>query len=292
MENTERTNLHGCCRFSRIDAMATSLGKHKAYTLVVDIMVDGACSIGASTHTSHEIVGIVTSHFLAKLPLEFFGDNRLQAGHHIGIRMRTDCGANDVERVGRMAAPVANSLVGGILERTVATLDGINLSTEHLHSLHVDMLTLNIESTHIDTTWHIHQRTDSSSSHSMLTCTCLGHNACLAHALGYQDLPDGIVDLVGTGMVEVLALQIELAAISLAHTFGKIKWRRTTHIVAQQLTILILEFLALNDRKIGVLEILHGLIEDFRDISPAKAAIKARSINLERFHFPEDCLCD
>ena len=66
----------------------------------------------------------------------------------------------------------------------------------------------------------------------MLTGTCLGHDACLAHTLGYQDLPDGIVDLVGTGMVEVLALQIELAAISLAHTFGKIKWRRTTHIVA------------------------------------------------------------
>ena len=292
MENTERTNLHRSCRFSRIDAMATSLGKHNAYTLVVDVMVDGACCIGASTHTSHKIIGIVTSHFLTKLPLEFFGDDRLQAGHHIGIRMRTDCGANDVERVGRMAAPVANSLVGGILERTVATLDGINFGTKHLHSLYVDMLTLNIESTHIDTTWHIHQRTDRGSSHTMLTCTCLGHNACLAHALGYQDLPDGIVDLVGTGMVEVLALQIELAAISLAHTLGKIKWRRTTHIVAQQLPILILEFLALNDGKIGVLEILNSLIEDFRDISPAKAAIKARSINLERFHFPEDCLCD
>ena len=54
----------------------------------------------------------------------------------------------------------------------------------------------------------------------------------------------------------------------------------------------ILKFLAFNDWEISILEILHGLIEDFRDISPAKAAIKARSINLERFHFPEDCLCD
>ena len=109
----------------------------------------------------------------------------------------------------------------------------------------------------------------------MLACTCLGHDARLAHTLGYQDLPNGIVDLVGTSMIEVLALQIELAAIPLAHTLGEIKWRRTAHIVAQQLTILILEFLALNNGKIGVLEILHGLIEDFRDVSPTKAAIKA-----------------
>ena len=156
MEDTECANLHGCCRLTRIDAVATSLGKHKAYALVVDVMVDGACSIRSTTHTSHEIVGIVTSHFLAKLPLEFFGDDGLQASHHIGIWMWANRGADDVERIGRMAAPVTNCLVGGILERLVATLDGKNLSPKHLHTLHVDMLALHIESTHIDTAWHIH----------------------------------------------------------------------------------------------------------------------------------------
>ena len=174
-----------------------------------------------------------------------------------------------------MTAPVTYGLVSGILECLVATLNGINLGTKHLHTFHVDMLALHIEGSHIDTAWHIHQRTHRSSSHTMLTSTGLGHNACLAHTLGYQDLANGIVDLMCPSMIEVFALQIELTAIPLAHTLGEIKWRGTAYIVAQQLPILILEFLTFNDRKIGVLKILNGLIEDFRDVCPTKAAIKA-----------------
>lgn len=45
----------------------------------------------------------------------------------------------------------------------------------------------------------------------------------LAHLLGHENLTDGIVNFVCTGMVQVLALQIELASVLLAHALGIIK---------------------------------------------------------------------
>ena len=40
----------------------------------------------------------------------------------------------------------------------------------------------------------------------------LGDDPPLAHPLGQQRLPEGVVDLVGPGVVEVLALEIDRVA--------------------------------------------------------------------------------
>jgi hypothetical protein len=43
----------------------------------------------------------------------------------------------------------------------------------------------------------------------VLTGPRLGYDAGLAQAVGQEGLPEGVVDLVGTGVQEVLALQID-----------------------------------------------------------------------------------
>ena len=53
--------------------------------------------------------------------------------------------------------------------------------------------------------------------------TRLSDDASLAHLLRHQNLTDGIVDLVRTGMVQVLTLQIQLASVLLAHALGIIE---------------------------------------------------------------------
>ena len=77
----------------------------------------------------------------------------------------------------------------------------------------------------------------------MLTGTGLCDDTRLAHLLGQEDLTDGVVDLVGTGVVQVLTFQIELTAILLTHALGKIQGGRTTHIVLQQGMIFAFEVL-------------------------------------------------
>ncbi len=46
----------------------------------------------------------------------------------------------------------------------------------------------------------------------MLAGARLGDDALLAHAQGQQTLADGVVDLVGAGVQQVFALEVDLTA--------------------------------------------------------------------------------
>ncbi len=146
------------------------------------------------------------------------------------------------------------------------------------------MLALHIGSTHIHTAGDIHQRADSSCSHTMLTGTRLSHYTGLSHLLGDENLTDGIIDLMSTCMVQVFTLQIKLTTILLAHSLGIVKWRRTTHVVTQQSSVFVLELFAFDNRQISLLQILYSLIKDLWDVGSAKLAVVAILINVIRFH--------
>ena len=122
-----------------------------------------------------------------------------------------------------MTAPVADSLIRGIFQRPVAGLHRTNLSTQHLHSFHIDMLAFYIQCSLIHHTRHVHQCTDGSCCHAMLSCTGFSNDTLLAHLLCQQNLSDGVVNLMGTSMVQVFSFQVELTTIALAHSAGEIQ---------------------------------------------------------------------
>ena len=106
----------------------------------------------------------------------------------------------------------------------------------------------------------------------MLSCPRLGDDAFLAHAACDENLSDGIVDFVGSGVVQVFALQIDAAVVCAAEALGEIEWGGATDIVAQQLVELLLEVLAVNDLSVLFLQFFHTLVEDFRDVGSAVAS--------------------
>jgi len=55
--------------------------------------------------------------------------------------------------------------------------------------------------------------------HSVLSCSCLCNDAVLAHALAQESLPQGIVDLVGACVVEVLTLEVYLSHAAILPAF-------------------------------------------------------------------------
>ena len=68
----------------------------------------------------------------------------------------------------------------------------------------------------------------------MLACARFGNHARLAHALRQQRLADHVVDLVGTGVVQVLALEEHLrAAEQFAPALGVVNGGRTTDEILQ-----------------------------------------------------------
>ena len=68
----------------------------------------------------------------------------------------------------------------------------------------------------------------------MLAGAGLGDDALLAHAPRHHDLAEHVVDLVRAGVIELLALEIDLgAAEMLGQAFGEIQRRRPADIVLQ-----------------------------------------------------------
>ena len=137
-----------------------------------------------------------------------------------------------------MAAPVTYGFVGSILEGFISRMHWSYLCPKHAHALHVGVLTLHIEYSLIHHAWHIHECTYRGCGHTMLSRSRLGYYPLLAHHLGQQYLTNGVIDLMGSRMVEVFALQIYLATVFLAHPLGEIERRWATHIVSQQIMVL------------------------------------------------------
>ena len=189
--------------------------------------------------------------------------------------MRTHGGAYDIERVLRMAAPVADGGGAGVGERHVARSDGMHRGSEHLHALHVDMLALHIRLAHEDFTLHAHQGAHRGCGYAMLSGSRFCYDAPLAHLPCQQNLSYGVVYLVRTGVVEVFALEIEPAAVLLAHPACKIQGRGSAHIVAQQSMILGAELLAVYYGAVALSELLHAAVEDFRNIGTSEVAVVA-----------------
>ena len=68
----------------------------------------------------------------------------------------------------------------------------------------------------------------------MLAGAGLGDDALLAHALRHHDLAEHIVDLVRAGVVELLALEVDLrAAEMLGEALGEIQRRRPADIILE-----------------------------------------------------------
>ena len=101
----------------------------------------------------------------------------------------------------------------------------------------------------------------------------LGDDARLAHALGEQDLADGVVDLVRAGVVQVFALEINFrAAEFLGEAFGKIKRRGAADKFREVIRKLALKFRVVLRAEVFGLQLLQRVHQGFRHITSAVGA--------------------
>jgi len=125
----------------------------------------------------------------------------------------------------------------------------MHLRAEQLHAKDVGSLPLDITRAHEDGAGQAETRRDGRGRHAMLARARLGDDAGLAHPLGEQDLADAVVDLVRAGVVQFLALEIDLRPLALGgavaqhlgHTLGIIHRARAPDIMGHQAVELGLE---------------------------------------------------
>jgi hypothetical protein len=189
-------------------AVAAGLDAIHGHAGIVEERIEQADGIGSPADTGNQCIRQPPGH-LQCLLARLAADDGLEVAHHGGIGMRPGNGADNVERVIDVGDPVAQCLVKRVLEGLRARLDRHDLRAHQLHAVDVDGLALDVLGAHVDHAVHAEPGRDGGRGNAVLPCPGLGDNAPFAHALCQQRLADGVVDLVGTGMIQVLALEVD-----------------------------------------------------------------------------------
>ena len=149
--------------------------------------------------------------------------------------MHANDGTDNIKSLFRVVHPVPNGLAGSVLERSGTGGDRPDLGAEQLHSCYIGSLTPDILFTHIDNAVKIEQCAYRSCCNSMLTGTGFGYDPFFAHPPGEKRLPQGVVDLVGSGVAEIFAFQVDCCALNCpAQPFGMIEGSRASYVVSKQ----------------------------------------------------------
>jgi hypothetical protein len=107
----------------------------------------------------------------------------------------------------RVSDPRPERLVDGGTQGLVSGLDEDDICAEKFHTLQIWLLAASVDCTHVDRAWKADSRRRCRCSDTVLAGTGLGNDAIDTQTSGYQGLTDRIVDLVGTGVAEVLSFQ-------------------------------------------------------------------------------------
>ncbi len=139
------------------------------------------------------------------------------------------------------------------------------------------MLLRNIDYAHMNFALHAQQGADGRQRNAMLAGSSLGHHFFLAHLLGQQHLADAVVDFMGAGMIQILALEINLCATRGRQVARMIHRAWTANVSTVQAVHFSNEFRVLDDLAICMPNIGHdaaqAVILDRSAVNAEKAVV-------------------
>ena len=120
--------------------------------------------------------------------------------------MRASYRSDDVMGLSNVGGPVPECLIQGVLKCTAAGVHADNTGSHELHAEDIKRLPLHVFGSHVHVTFKSEPCSYRCGCHAVLPGAGFGNNTWLAHAPGQEDLPHGVVDFMGAGMVEVFPL--------------------------------------------------------------------------------------
>ena len=181
------------------------------HVAVVEERVEQAHGVRAAADGRHQRVR-QAAFLVQQLRLGLDADHRLEVAHHGRVGMRAGDRADHVEGVVRVADPVAQRLVQRVLERARARAHRAHLGTQQAHAEHVGLLPLDVALAHVDDAFQAEARGHGGGGDAMLAGAGLGDDPLLAHPARQHHLAEHVVDLVRAGVVELVALEVDLGA--------------------------------------------------------------------------------
>ena len=137
--------------------------------------------------------------------------------------MRTDDGADAIDRILIFFCVSGKGRVHGLLKRLQAVGDLDDVRAQNLHTSDVGCLLFDIDRAHVNVAFHAEIRGGRGHSDAVLARARLGDQLLLAHVLGQKTLAHAVVELMGAGVVQILALYVDLGTThpsAVVHTAG------------------------------------------------------------------------
>ncbi len=200
---------------------------------VVDERGEHPRRVRTAADAGHHRVG-QPADLVEALGLRLPADHRLKVADDHRKRVRADHAADRVMRGPRRAHPVAHRFVGRVAQGPRAGRHRHDRRPQRPHVEDVELLTPDVFFTHVDRALDAKQGAGRRRGDAVLASPGLGDHAGLVHPLRQHHLADGVVDLVRTGVVQILALQVDLGASGVfRQPLGVKQGRRAADVVLQ-----------------------------------------------------------
>ena len=160
--------------------------------------------------------------------------------------------------------PVAHCFVDSLLEGGLSRGHPHDLGAQKAHPRHVERLAFHVHRAHIDDAFHPRACAHRGGGNAMLAGTGLGDDPALAHPAREKNLPQGVVDLVGPGVKEILAFEVDFGTAQFAgEALSKVKRRGASGEVLEGVCEFVLERLVLAGRRVFVRKRVERVHERF-----------------------------
>ena len=210
------------------------------------------------------------------LPPRFDPDDRLKVADDGRVGVRAGDRADAVK--GRFAGgrPVADGFIHRVLERGASGVHGNDSCAQRGHAFHVGSLPGHVERAHEDVAPHPQQGGDGGGGNTVHSRSGLGDQTGLAHAFGQQSLSDGVVDLVGSGVVEVFPLEVDFRAAAVGgEPFCEVEGGFPAHVVGEQFVKFCLESRIPFRLEIGGLQFVKHRHQGLRNVLDSEWSVMA-----------------
>ena len=241
---------------------------------------EDAHGVGAAADAGDDVVGQPILGF-EDLGFGFVADDGLKVAHHHRVGVGPRDGADDVEGVAGVGDPVAYRVVHGVFEGLGAALDGVDLGAQELHPKDVEGLALHVLGTHEDFALQPQQGRDGGGGHAVLPRARFGDDPLFAQPLGDETLQNRVVDLVGPGVVEIFAFEVDGSTDLVGDVFGVVEGAGASDVVLQVVVGFTPKLFVEADFGIGVIELFEDRHQGFRDVTPAEDTEMAQFVGVE-----------
>lgn len=216
VDDAWRTEVHGTGVVACLVGATGWLDSVEGGFAVAEKGGENAHGVAAAADTGEDVIGQLACHFVELLAC-FDADDALKVAYHHGEGVGSDDGADAVDGVDRVLEVGLECGVDGFLECAKSVTDRDDFRAEDFHAYDVWVLLFDIDLAHMDFALEAEVGGCGSEGDSVLAGSGFGDETLLAHVFGEKGFAHAMVELVGAGVVQVFALEVDASAVG----FGK-----------------------------------------------------------------------